>query len=245
MLKIGKQLRSNYSGEKIVTDRNHTNGIWQDTVEHVPNAVTNNQISNRAVVLGNGPSRLSFDLKFLDKFSGLLGADTVQTYGCNALYRDYTPDFLVAGGNPTLIKEIAESQYVLNNIVYVHAIDLLAYPNKFYLIPHDPYTDAGTTALYLAAFDGHKKIFMLGFDGQDTPGYNYNVYADTNGYDSKRSLVLEDKWTNDKKAIFDTYNDVEFILVTEFGESRFPDAWNYSTNFRHISHTQFTNEADL
>ena len=58
-------------------------------------------------------------------------------------------------------------------------------------------------------------------------------------------IVLEDKWINDKKAIFDTYNDVEFIMVTEFGGSRVPDVWNYCTNFRHISHSQFANEADL
>lgn len=245
MLKIGKQYRSNYQGEKIVVDRNYTDGIWQDTVEHVHNAVTNNQISNRAVVIGNGPSRLGFPMDHLKIRSGLLGADTVQTYGCNALYRDFAPDFLVASGHPNIVKEIAESQYVNDNVVYTNALHLLEYPNKFYLIPHDPYTDAGTSALYLAAFDGHKKIWMLGFDGQDTPGFNYNVYADTNGYDSKRSLVLEDKWVNDKKAIFDTYNDVEFIRVTERGTDRVPDAWKYATNFRQISFNDFITEANL
>jgi hypothetical protein len=245
MLKIGKQYRSNYQGEKIVTDRSHTTGVWQDTVEHVPNAVTNNQISNRAVVLGNGPTRLNFPIDHLKTRAGLLGADTLQTYGCNALYRDYTPDFLIAAGHPDMVKEIAESEYVLHNIVYVHAIDLLAYPNKFYLIPHDPYTDAGTTALYLAAFDGHKKIFMLGFDGQDTPGFNYNIYAGTNGYDDTRSLVLEDKWVNDKKAIFDTYDDIEFIRVNERGMDRIPEPWKYSTNFRQISFNDFIIEANL
>ena len=62
MLKLGKHYRKHYTCEKIVTDRNYSDGIWQDTIEHVPNAVTNNQISNRAVVLGNGPTRLDFDL---------------------------------------------------------------------------------------------------------------------------------------------------------------------------------------
>jgi hypothetical protein len=174
-----------------------------------------------------------------------LGADTVQTYGCNALYRDFTPDFLIAVGNANLIKEIAESDYVDNNIVYTNSIHLLEYPNKFYLIPHDPYTDAGTTALYLAAFDGHKKIFMLGFDGQPDVGYNYNVYAGTVNYDPKRTTILEQKWINDRKQVFDTYTDVEFIRVTQFNTERIPEQWKYCTNFRQICHTDFVLEASL
>lgn len=245
MLKIVKKNRDKYWSEDIVVDRALTDGKWVDKVERVHNAVSNNQISNRAVVIGNGPSRLSFNLRYLKNYSGLLGADTVQTYGCNALYRDFTPDFLVACGHPDIIKEISSSNYVNDNIVYTNAIHLLEYPNKFYLIPYDPYTDAGTTALYIAAFDGHKKIFMLGFDNQDTPGFNYNVYADTRGYDSKNALVMEQKWVEDKRAIFDAFNDVEFIRVTERGVDPIPESWKYATNFRQISHRDFILEANL
>ena len=245
MLKIYKQYRKNYRNENIVVDRNYTNGIWHDTVELVHNAVENNQISNRAVVLGNGPSRLSFNLQHLKNYSGHLGADTVQTYGCNALYRDFTPDFLIANGTATIIKEIAESEYVNDNIVYTNSIHLLEYPNKFYLTPYDPYTDAGTTALYLAAFDGHKKIFMLGFDGQPDENFNYNVYANTNGYDSTRTNILDGKWINDRKQVFDTYSETEFIRVTQFNTERIPELWKYCTNFRQISHTEFVLEASL
>lgn len=245
MLKIANHYRTNYRGENIVVDRNYTDGIWHDTTESVPNAVENNQISNRAVVLGNGPSRLTFNLQHLKHYSGHLGADTVQTYGCNALYRDFTPDFLVVNGNPTIVKELAESEYVDDNIVYTSSIHLLEYPNKFYLIPHDPYTDAGTTALYLAAFDGHKKVFMLGFDGQPDQNYNYNVYADTNGYDTVRTNILDQKWINDRRQVFDVYDDVEFIRVTQFNTERIPESWKYCTNFRQISHTEFVLEASL
>jgi hypothetical protein len=245
MLKLSRQYRNNYRGEKIVVDRNYSDGVWQDTVEHIPNAVVNNQISNRAVVLGNGPSRLAFELNYLKNYSGLLGAETVQTYGCNALYRDFTTDFLVATGHPEFIKEIASSEYIKNSVVYTSAMHLLEYPNKFYLIPHDPYTDAGTVALYLACFDGHKKIFMLGFDGQDTPGFNYNIYADTQGYDKKNNLVLDTKWIADKKIIFDLYDDVEFIRVTEHNTERLPELWKYCPNLRTISRNDFILEANL
>jgi len=60
-------------------------------------------------VLGNGESRLQLDLKALGRCGGV--------YGCNALYRDYTPDALIAvdGG---MIHEIASSGYIYNNVCY-------------------------------------------------------------------------------------------------------------------------------
>lgn len=245
MIKLNKIYRQYYFGENIVVNRNYTNGVWQDTTEYVPNAVINNQISNRAAVIGNGPSRLEFDLSVLNNPAGLLGKDTLQTYGCNALYRNYSPDFLVAVGSDDIIKEISNSTYIKSNIVYTNSTHLLEYPNKFYLIPHDPYSDAGTEALYIAAFDGHKTIYMLGFDGQDTEGFNYNVYADTIGYDPLRSTVPEFKWVADRVMVFNTYNDVDFVKVSPRGTDRFPDEWKYCNNVRHISFREFVLEANL
>jgi len=60
-------------------------------------------------VLGNGESRLQLDLKAL----GRCGV----VYGCNALYRDYTSDALIAvdGG---MMHEIATNGYIYNNLCY-------------------------------------------------------------------------------------------------------------------------------
>lgn len=244
MLIPHKKYREDYTGEKIVTERTHSHGIWNDVYEFIPNAVTNNQISNCAAVIGNGPSRLTFDLNNLKNYSGLLGATTLQTYGCNALYRDFTPDFLVAIGNNGIVEEIADHRYHRTNIVYSNAIHMLEHPNKFYLIPYDPYADAGTTAMYIAAFDGHKKIFLLGFEGQDTPGINVNVYANTNGYDRTKVAVsdIDQVWVQNRKLIFDTYYDTEFIRV---GGGIIPTSWKYCPNFRQISYRDFVLEANL
>jgi hypothetical protein len=244
MLNISKQYRSNYTGEDIITERKHENRMWSETVESVPNAVTNNQISNRAVILGNSPTRLDFDLNNLKHASGLLGANTLQTYGCNALYRDFTPDFLVAQGND-IVTEIAGSSYPQNNIVYTNAIDLLAYPNTFYLIPYNPYADSGTTAAYIAAFDGHKKIYLLGFHGQDTDNINFNIYAGTNGYDPDECDIGSDKWTNNLYQLFKVYNDVEFKWVTSRGQNPLPESWKYCPNLRQLSFRDFVTDADL
>jgi hypothetical protein len=244
MLKVAKSYRKDYTGEDIIVERKKEGTHWYETVETVPNAVTNNQISNRAVVIGNSPTRLEFNLQNLKKFSGLLGADTLQTYGCNALYRDFTPDFLVVHGND-IVKELAESEYIKNNIVYTNAIHLLEYPNKFYLIPYNPYADAGTTAAYIAAFDGHKKIYLLGFDEQDSENYNFNVYAGTNGYDALDAEILSDTWVTNRVELFNLYNDVDFIWVTLYGRSTVPESHKSCVNFRQISYRDFVLETDL
>jgi hypothetical protein len=244
MLNISKQYRKDYTGEDIITSRTLENKSWTSTTETVPNAITNNQISNRAVIIGNSPTRLDFDLNILKHPSGLLGAATLQSYGCNALYRDFTPDFLVAHGNE-IVKEISESNYIKNNIVYTNAINLLSYPSKFYLIPYDPYADSGTTAAYIAAFDGHKKIYLLGFQGHDTPGQNFNIYAGTNGYDPQECDLNSDKWPVNLKNLFKVYDDVDWVWVTGNGRTTPPDEYNSCLNFRQISYRDFILEADL
>jgi hypothetical protein len=245
MLKINKLYRRGYTGEEIIAQRTLQDGNWTTVTEHVPNNVTNNQISNRAVVFGNGESRLTFNTKHvMDHKSGLLGADTLQTYACNAFYRDYTPDFLVVTDR-RIASEIVDKKYTDNNIVYTRVDVTLEFPKKFYLIPHDVYADAGTTALYLAAFDGHQRIYMLGFDGQDTPGHNNNVYANTAGYDPVKFNVSDEKWINNQLTVFNTYNDVDFVHVSETGRATIPEAWKYCTNLRRISYRDMVLEADL
>jgi hypothetical protein len=246
MLQLSRKYRRGYTGEDIIVERKHEGRVWHDVTETVPNQITNNQISDRAVIIGNGTSRLDFNLQHLKTKSGLLGAKTVQTYGCNALYRDFTPDFLVAIGNHGIIDEIARTVYPNDNIVYTNNLHLLEHPNKFYLIPYDPYADAGTTAAYIAAFDGHKRIYLLGFDGYDMEGHNNNIYADTNGYDRKWEFEVEgDKLINNRVQLFNVYNDVDFVWVTPRGRSTMPEQLKWVPNHRQISYRDLVIECDL
>jgi hypothetical protein len=246
MLKITKSYRKDYTGEDIIVERRQENQTWHSVTETVPNAITNNQISGRAAVIGNGPNRLTFDLNLLKKPQGLLGSKTVQTYGCNALYRDFTPDFLVASGDNGIISEIAASNFVNNNIVYTNNLHLLEHPSKFYLIPYDPYADAGTAAAYIAAFDGHTKIYLIGFDGHALDEHNHNVYADTNGYDAKWNFEIDhNKWVQNRKQLFNVYSDVDFVWVTPFGRNLIPEDLKWCGNYRQISFRDFVLECDL
>ena len=245
MINPNKKYRRGYVSEHVVVEKKMEGGRWYTTTENVPNKLTNRQISNTAIVIGNGINRLGFNLPQFNKPSGLLGAKTVQTYGSNALYRDYQPDFLIAVGNNGIVDEIATNGYTNEHIVYSSAIHLLEFPGKFYLIPHDIYADAGTTAAYIAAFDEHKRIYLIGFDGQEPGVWNNNVYAGTLGYDPVNFDVNSDEWIANRKQLFDVYDDVDWIWVTPEGNNLIPELLKPCLNFRQIGFRQMVLECDL
>ena len=73
---IGEEITVNTiirKGKKILEKK-----FYKDKVKAIPRG--------NAYIIGNGPSRKNFDLKKLRA--------TGQTYGCNALYRDFIPDYI-------------------------------------------------------------------------------------------------------------------------------------------------------
>ena len=242
-----KQLyRSNYAGENIVSTLTLAGGEWTPETEFVPNRVINTHTTSQAVCIGNGESRKDFNLRFIGAHrGGLLAADKLQSYGCNALYRDFAPDFLIAVGND-MIDEIANSDYCANNIVYTNAVSMLQYPGKFYLIPQNISFDAGAIAAYMACFDGHKKVFLLGYDQYDDADGPYNnMYKDTNGYltsdDTQNSKFL----TLTLSTVIQAYNDVDFVRVMPTVDHWISPALTPILNFRQISYNDFVYEADI
>jgi len=245
MQTVKRLYRKDYQGEDVITDLVRTNNEWNKTQEYIPNQIANLQVSNRALIIGNGPTRLGMDLNVIKNHkAGIRGRSRLQTYGCNALYRDFTPDFLVATG-AEIVNEIADSDYYIDHVVYANAWAIASYTQKFYLIPQDPAWDAGSMAAYLACFDGHTKIFLLGFDGNDPGGLDWNVYNGTSGYLSTASTVSEEFWALSMSKIFSTYPDVDFVRVMPTSSYRMPERWKYSTNLRQIDFRQFVIEADL
>lgn len=245
MQSIQKIYRSSYTGEEVITNMSYEGGTWNFERETVNNAVFNNQISNKAVVIGNGLSRKEFNLKLIENHKGgLLAGGALQSYGCNALYREFSPHFLVANGSE-IINEIASSGYTNDKIVYANANALLDNPSKFYLIPQDPSWNAGTIATYLACFDGHKTVYLLGFDGVDTTTDGYNVYAGTNCYTTPTQGYSEAFWVQAMLQVFNTYNDVDFVRVMPTKLWYMPEEWKYVPNLRQIDFREFTLEVDL
>ena len=245
MQKITKIYRKDYVGQNVVVDMTYEGDTWKYQHEWVPNDVHNNHTTTQAIVLGNGPSRLGIDLNLIKNHKGgLLARDRLQSYGCNALYRDFTPDFLVAVGNG-ICEEIAKSAYHTGNVVFANGPQILKYPGNFHIIPQDPGWNAGALATYLACFDGHKKVYLLGFDGQDAGGSNNNIYAGTNGYSDKNETVTDAFWIQAMLAVFQCYDDVEFIKIAVSANAPMPEEWKYCTNVRQVDFRTFIVMADI
>lgn len=229
-MQILKQIyRSSYSGEEVVTKLTYQDGEWNPETEIIPNQVFNTHTTTQAVVFGNGATRKEFDLAHIERHKGgLFGTNRLQSYGCNHLYKEFTPDFLVIVGKENA-DEIARTTYPNNNIVYAHGEHLINHPNKFYLIPQNISYDAGAIAAYMAAFDGHKKVFLMGFDS-----YTVDPVHQTQAFFIKTLL-----------SVINTYNDVEFVRVTPTEDYSCSEELLSQPNFRQIDFRKFVIEADI
>lgn len=237
MKSIKNLFRNIYDNEDVYTLANYTGGKWTYQSEKIQKYVNNVRHGKSAAVIGNGLDRLNFDLKNLKN-------KKIQTYGCNALYRDFTPDFLISV-NGEICREISKTDYCKKNIVYAHANEIIQYPESFHLIPQDPNWNAGSIAAYLACFDCHSKVYLIGFDGNDTAGYNNNVYADTYGYSSSNTDCNDAYWSRAMTHVFNTYPLVDFILVNSTGRGYMPAAWADVTNLRRATYRDLVLECDL
>jgi hypothetical protein len=182
-----------------------------------------------AVVIGNGTSRLNFDLnKIKDKFT---------TYGCNALYRDFIPHYLIS-------MDIYMVYEILNNKIHhktkfytqhINQIDELATTEPIHFIEGYANTpDSGTAAIKIAILDGHKYIYLLGFDYHD--GTYNNVYAGTDNYPKTNTVIHNNQdisWRQRLYDLIDKHMDVRFIRITD--QINNSDKNNYS----HMTLKQF------
>lgn len=227
MYKIEQKYRATYEGEDVVTLLEFHNDHSTPTTEYVANNVFNNYLTTQAVVIGNGDSAKFKNGKLLEKIKnhrgGILASNKLQTYGTNETWRNIKCDFLVAVGDEN-VKPIIDSGYANGSVVYSNAAMVLKYPGKLYLAPQDPPWNAGAIAAYLAAFDGHNKVFLLGFET-----------------DSKTRPF----WIKSSQIVFETYPETEFVYITEGSYGQFPKEWEALNNVRHISVWDFIKEADI
>lgn len=128
-----------------------------------------------AFVVGNGTSRLPVDLKSLKKHG--------TVYACNAVYREFSPDYLVAVDSKMIV-EICESGYQLRNTVWTNENNkrFIQFEKLNFFQPSKGWS-SGPTALWLASQHKHKTIYILGFDfkGIDNDKVN-NIFAGTKNY---------------------------------------------------------------
>ena len=183
--------------------------------------------SHVAFVLGNGTSRKSIDPNALIEYG--------KIYGCNALYRTFNPDYLIAVDSK-MILEIHKSGYQNNNEVWTN-------PNRSYTnIKNINYFNpskgwsSGPTALWLATQHKYEKIFILGFDYkglQDGKKLN-NMYADTKNYKkSTDSATFFGNWLRQTVSVVKENQNIQFYRVIT-SDNYIPQELNNFNNLKHM-----------
>lgn len=215
--------RSDYPGEFIVVETRWTNGSKQQTREWIANPIENHHISGRAACIGSKNDFEKFDYRRLQRHrGGLLGSKKLQTYGVGSVAGDMRLDFAVET-NPDSLTQLVKNNYFEDNIVYTSSKNCIQNPGSFYLIPYNPALLDLSTIIYLAAFDGHNEVFLL--------GYNRDTQIDRADWHLQISKVL------------DTYSATRFFFVGE-STNMFED-WFDRANASSLSYREFISYCDV
>ena len=192
-----------YVGETVITKtiirkgkRIQETTYVEDTVKAVP--------KGNAYIIGNGPSRKDFDLKTLK--------DSGQVYGCNALYRDFIPDFLFSV-DASMSKEISDNKVPEKCVCYAPMLEVNR--NKgLSLIPNNPHYISGNQAIWTAGVHGHKNIYLLGFDFREF-GKNQlnNIYQNTENYGERHSDTIFTEWLSQFRKMIKQRPYCNFTVV--------------------------------
>jgi hypothetical protein len=160
-----------------------------------------------AFVLGNGTSRAAINVEELKQHG--------KTYGCNALYRTFAPDYLIAVD----IKMVLE----ISNAGYQHQHPVWTNPNKSYanitnlnFFKPSKGWSSGPTALWLASQHQYLQVYILGFDyrgANDGKQFN-NIYADTVNYKkSTDGPTFFGNWLRQTASVIKENPNIKFTRV--------------------------------
>lgn len=157
-----------------------------------------------AFVLGNGVSRQAIDLQALQKHGSI--------YGCNALYREFAPDVLVATDRP-IAEQIQHSGYAQQHRFHtrkpIAGLGARTIPQRYWGY------SSGPAALGIAAEDKNLHIYLLGFDmGPAADGRFNNVYANTEFYKPHAANpTFTGNWIKQMRTVMEDYPRCCFYRV--------------------------------
>ena len=215
--------RTDYSGEFVILETKWSGGKKSESREWIENPIINHHLSGRAACIGSSIDRTQFDYTRLQRHrGGLLGSKKLQTYSTGIISQEMRLDFTVET-NRVILDKILESGYQASNIVYTSPRYCIAHPGEFYLIPLRPKIIDIATVVYLAAFDGHKEIFLLGYTDEVDGGHN--------------------EWIQQIAQIFSSYKGTKFYLIGE--STRMPDAWANCANTTLLTYREFIGYCDV
>jgi hypothetical protein len=220
---VQTRYRSDYAGEFVVVKTRWADGKKNQEREWIANPIENHHISGRAACIGSDFDRDRFNHVRLQRHrGGLLGSKKLQTYGVGDVATHMRLDFAVET-RAAQLATLKESGYSAKNIVYTTARQCIAMPGEFYLIPWAPGLLDIAVLPYLAAFDGHQEIFLLGYN-HETPVENAT-------------------WHQQIRNVIDAYPGVRFYFVGE--ATNMYDAWLEPANTQVMTHRDFIGYCDV
>jgi len=186
----------------------------------------------KGFLIGNGESRRPFNL------NALRGIGPI--YGCNALYREFSPDVLVAR-DKGIIEEILSSSYQGRFARFYPLEQFVTLDDKKYHVPKLQIGKwgAGALALWLLCQLQLKSIYLLGVDCYQHTGKVNNVYKGTDNYLAADQVKIYSKDALVYREIFSSYKGVTFYRIGGEDLSLLPDHWLKVPNFRTLTYDGF------
>jgi len=222
-----ERYRSGYEGEFIITKSVIRGGKKIQDREWIENPIQNQHISGRAVCIADGESRSKFLIHRLQGHSGgLLGKLRLQTYGIGRVSDEIICNFYVSR-NTEQLEQIIEKEYTVHTVCYTSTKNCLTYPGEFYLVPYKLLGSDPLIATYIACFDGHKEIFLLGYD------------------------YIDDKSTTSEiTELMNTYKGTKFTRVSAGAkrhqfDNQTPEEWKWCSNFNEMSYLEWISYCDV
>jgi len=222
--------RTEYDGEFVIINNTVKDGKKHQEREWIDNPITNQHISGRAAIIGNGNSRFQnrttgFNLKSkIEQHAGWhLGRKRLQSYGSEGCWQEMQCDFYVEF-DPEKLQEIKSENYQQTVSVYTNARNCINDPGEFYLVPYQMRGKSVVVATWLACFDGHTEIFLLGVDGLQADEPDLKCVYQMNG-------------------VFVDYPTVKFYYVSDGAKAH--TLWRNAINFQQISYAEFISYCDI
>ena len=190
--------------------------------------------TNTCFVLGNGTSRKNINLEGLRPYGTI--------YGCNALYRGFIPDYLIAV-DTKMIREISTNGYQHKHPVWTNPNKYSRSVKNINLFHPNLGWSSGPTALNFASMQKPQQIYILGFDYQGIGIRNElvnNMYAGTENYKNINDRATYfGNWERQTSSIIQKNPKIRYIRVVPEEGFFTPPSLEGHENLRQITIEKF------
>jgi len=202
----------------------------QDSIKYKPKqqpvpVVTPISDGSIAFVLGNGTSRKPIDPNTLKEHG--------KVYACNAVYRSFDPDYLVAVDVKMVLELHKAGYHKKNPNIWTNPQKTISRFKEFNFFNPSKGWSSGPTALWLASQHRYETIYILGFDYKglkDGQRFN-NIFADSPNYKkSSDGATFFGNWMRQTTNVIKENPHIKFVRVIAPDNYR-PEELNKFDNF--------------